>query len=195
MKLCLQEGITVIAEMTLIQQNIKEVQDVMSLLYSVGVSEFRLMRYVPTSKSDYHLRVPADKMITIFGEVQQWVQGKLLNIKFPCSQKFCFSDHNAPVQYDSQFHNNQADQLLLRNCYAGLDWLSVSSDGSLRLCPHSSRFVAKIHENEICLRELWTDLIKKPVLNLLEKRREDCSQCMLWDACLGGCYLSAFDEK
>ncbi len=183
--------IDLVVEMTLTQQNIKEVFETIDTIKALGVKEFRLMRYVSRGKDDDIYSVSFLEMSSLIDKIEQCYGGESISIRFPCSQRFCLSEDYDLVNADSNMEIRS--KYLTQNCFAGLNWGSISHDGKLRLCPHSKKSLADVSECPQTLIEMWPTLVGNQVKKVLKQRSKKCGTCTAWSYCLGGCYLSCLD--
>ena len=185
----LSSGIGVVVEMTMVQQNLGEVFDTIATVRDLGVKQFRLMRYVGRGKDDDVFSIPLADLSPLIDEIEQRYGEDGISIRFPCSQKFCLTEEGNP--HDPNLNRQIRDKYLIQNCFAGLNWGSISHSGELRICPHSSKSLANLFEDPYALIELWPTVIRQQVLEILSQRDRKCSDCKAWNKCLGGCYLSS----
>lgn len=188
---CLNEGIEVVAEMTLVQKNSDVISSIMRDVYDVGVRQFQIMRYVATGKDDDVYEVEQERMLGLMKQVATALQYLPdMRVGWPCGQKFCTSDIDAPLESDDS-------SLVLRNqqltghCEAGLVWGSVSFDGKMRTCPHSDVYFGSLEESNI--QSCW-ETISERVMSAV-RPRETCGTCAKLDVCKGGCHLGSFTQK
>jgi radical SAM protein with 4Fe4S-binding SPASM domain len=185
--LALSAGISVVVEMTLIQQNYQKIFDTIDIAKALGVKQFRLMRYVARGKDDDAFSVSFNELRLLIDKLEQRYGNEDISIRFPCSQKFCLVDECSP--YVTDFNSSVQKKYLIQNCFAGLTWASISHGGELRLCPHSSRAIANVFDDPQILIKLWSTVMRSQVLRVLDQRADKCSGCKAWSNCLGGCYL------
>lgn len=184
-------GISVVVEMTLVKQNQFEILDTIDAVKTMGVKQFRLMRYVSRGKDDEVFSVSQEGLSALIDRIERTYGKGEISIRFPCSQKFCLSSQCNPSIVESDLVVRK--KYLTQNCFAGLNWGSVSHNGALRLCPHTSKTVVNIFEEPRALIELWPTVIRDKVLNIVEQKADKCRGCKAWDYCLGGCYLSSLE--
>ena len=187
----LSVGISVVVEMTLVQQNQREVFSTINAMKALGVKQFRLMRYVSRGTDDDIFSVNPSELPSLIDRLEQRYGGDDISIRFPCSQKFCLTD-----QCDLHATGSDSDvrkKYLIQNCFAGLNWGSISHSGALRLCPHSSKSLANVFDDPGALIRLWPTVIRSQVLRVLEQRSDKCNGCGAWGHCLGGCYLFSLE--
>jgi AdoMet-dependent heme synthase len=190
--LAMDAGLGVVVEMTLTSQNECEVCAVIDLIKNLGVQEFRLMRYVARGVDDSLFALGISALMPLIDKLERRYDGEKLTIQFPCSQRFCLSDSNIPFVQGMDFSRRL--KYLTQNCFAGLNWASVAHDGSLRLCPHSERVLADLHQFDFRLSSVWKEMVAAPVKAVLDKRPADCRMCTAWGGCLGGCYMHIMDH-
>ncbi|MDD5639373.1 MAG: PqqD family peptide modification chaperone [Candidatus Pacebacteria bacterium] len=186
--LALSSGISVVVEMTLVQQNYQKIFDTIDAVKELGVNQFRIMRYVDRGKNDNIFSVSFNELRLLIGKIEQRYNKKNISIRFPCSQKFCLIDECSP--YVTDFNSSVQKKYLVQNCFAGLTWASISHSGELRICPHSSKAIANVFDDPQVITKLWSTVMRGQVLRVLDQRADKCSGCKAWSNCLGGCYLS-----
>ncbi len=186
-KKLLLNKIKVIVEMTLVSYNLNEVEDVIETLYQIGVKEFRIMKYVPTgSNFDSELSITTDALDEVIEQLEnnRYSQKGLINIAFPCSQKFCTTNGNIDIDiYDKK------KKFLLENCMAGINWVAVDYQGFVKICPHSYKKYMNINEKDFSILKVWKDMTKPKTQEILDGRKEKCHKCIAWKSCYGGCLL------
>lgn len=175
-------GIHVIVEMTLVSSNLGEIDDVLKKVNELGVSEFRIMKYVPNGVKEL------DEQLSVSDEqFEQAIQcvysnnlviNHIINVAFPCSQKFC---NDGEVRADNSS--------ILYNCRAGINWIAVSYEGNVKICPHSTKTFGNICDENASIFEIWNNGTKPEVLSIIESRPQQCHECVAWDKCFGGCLL------
>lgn len=180
--------ISAVVEMTLVRQNQQEIFDTINVVKALGVKQFRLMRYVPRGKDDETFSVNLGELSTLIDWIEEEYDENEISIRFPCSQKFCLSEQCDPDVADSI--SDVRKKYLVQNCFAGLNWGSISHSGTLRFCPHSLKALANVFEEPQALIELWPSVIRSQALKAVKQGAGRCSGCKAWGHCLGGCYLS-----
>ena len=175
-------GIHVIVEMTLVSSNLGEIDDVLIKVNELGVSEFRIMKYVPNGVKDLdeQLSVSDEQFEKAIQSVytNSLVINNIINVAFPCSQKFC---SNGEVRADNSS--------ILYNCRAGINWLAVSYEGNVKICPHSTKTFGNICDESASIIDMWNNGTKAEALAIIESRSQQCHECRSWDKCFGGCLL------
>jgi radical SAM protein with 4Fe4S-binding SPASM domain len=175
-------GIHVIVEMTLVSSNLREIDDVLKKVNELGVSEFRIMKYVPNGVKDLdeQLSVSDEQFEEAIHLVysNNLVVNNIVNVAFPCSQKFCYGGE---VRYDNSS--------ILYNCRAGINWFAVSYEGDVKICPHSTKTFGNICDDSISIIDIWNNGTRAEALSIIESRPQQCHECSTWDKCFGGCLL------
>ncbi|WP_280267582.1 radical SAM/SPASM domain-containing protein [Nocardia wallacei] len=189
MRVLLDAGITVVAELTLVQENVPGALDVIRDAYQLGVREFGVMRYVPTGRNDDRYGVPVSVTLPLMRDIDRLVATECpgMTVAWPCAQKLCTSDTDTPLRSDDPTLGLRFSQLS-GHCESGMVWASVSYDGQLRNCPHSNVYFGQLAERSVA--DLWpalTDHVHAAVTT-----RDSCAGCAVADACRGGCHLSSF---
>ncbi|RJO77665.1 radical SAM protein [Nocardia panacis] len=189
MRLLLDAGITVVAELTLVQQNTLSALDVIRDAYRIGVREFGVMRYVPTGRNDDRYGVPASVTLPLIEEIDRLIATECpgMTVAWPCAQKVCTSDLDTPLRSDDPTLALRFSQLA-GHCESGMVWASVSYDGRLRNCPHSNVYFGQLADHR--LAELWPPLTER--VHTAVATRDTCAGCAVADTCRGGCHLSSF---
>lgn len=189
MRLLLDAGTNVVAELTLVKENIAGALDVIRDVYRIGVREFGVMRYVPTGRQDDRYGVPVSVTLPLIGEIDRLTATECpgMTVAWPCAQKLCTSDADAPLRTDDPTLGLRFSQLT-GHCESGVVWASVSYDGRLRNCPHSNVFFGRLADHP--LADLWPTLTDR--VHTALTARPTCAGCAVADACRGGCHLSSF---
>lgn len=183
-------GIQVVVETTLVKQNISEILDIIRDVYTRGVREFRIMRYVGTGRNDDQYGISPNVILPLMSEVQCLIdtECKGMRIGWPCGQKFCTSDVDRPLLADDPTMALRFGQLT-GHCESGMVWASVSYNGRLRNCPHSNVYFG---EPGSSIQEAWNPLTHA-VWSAVAPR-DSCTGCSVRDLCRGGCHLNSFLE-
>ncbi|MCC3332913.1 radical SAM protein [Nocardia abscessus] len=189
MRLLIDAGITVVAEMTLVKGNIDGALDVIRDVYALGVREFGVMRYVPTGRHDDRYGIPVSVTMPLITRIDELVATECptMTVAWPCAQKVCTSDTDTPLRSDDPTLGLRLSQIS-GHCESGMVWGSVSYDGRLRNCPHSNVYFGSLHTGP--LAGAWpalTDAVHAAVAT-----RPTCAGCAVADACRGGCHLPSF---
>lgn len=189
MRLLIDAGITVVAEMTLVKGNIDGALDVIRDVYALGVREFGVMRYVPTGRHDDRYGIPVSVTMPLITRIDELLATECpgMTVAWPCAQKVCASDADVPLRSDDPTLGLRLSQMS-GHCESGMVWGSVSYDGRLRNCPHSNVYFGSLHTEP--LADTWpalTDAVHDAVLT-----RPTCGGCAVADACRGGCHLPSF---
>jgi radical SAM protein with 4Fe4S-binding SPASM domain len=181
-------GIDVVAEMTLVKDNAEGVVDIIRDVYSIGVRDVGVMRYVPTGKDDDKYGVPITLTMPLVERIDSLIRSECpdVTVGWPCGQKFCTSLDDQPLAPDDPSLALRFNQLA-GHCESGLVWGSVSFDGKLRNCPHSNVYFGAADGE---LQDSWHTMTRA-VSDALEPR-STCAGCAVADACRGGCHLPKF---
>lgn len=190
MKRLMAVGITVVAETTLVKGNVDGILDIIRDVYSIGVRDVGVMRYVPTGKDDEKYGVPITVTMPLIERIDNLIQTECpgVAVGWPCGQKFCTSLEDKPLTADDPTLALRFSQLA-GHCESGLIWGSVSFDGRLRNCPHSNVYFGDASSE---LHNAWgrmTSAVSEAV-----ETRPTCSGCAVSDVCRGGCHLPKFLE-
>lgn len=189
MQLLQGAGINVVAELTLVKDNIPGALDVIRDVYRIGVREFGVMRYVPTGRNDDQYGVPVSVTLPLMRQIDQLTTTECpgMSVAWPCSQKMCTSDTDTPLHADDPTLTLRSSQIA-GHCESGMVWASVSYDGQLRNCPHSNVYFGRLADHRVA--ELWPRLTER--VHAAVTTRESCAGCVVADACRGGCHLPSF---
>ncbi len=178
----LKQGINVIVEMTLVNQNIKDIAFVIKTIKELGVHEFRLMRYVSTSRNDQLFGVYYPQ----FRDALDQIDPEGINITAPCSQRHCLSETKTPIINETDMPTGQ--KFLNQHCNAGVRWMAVNNKGEAKVCPHDTRTFGDISEG---VKNIWQQKIQPFAISNIQKNiTKACQDCILQDICKGGCHLS-----
>ncbi|WP_330230304.1 radical SAM protein [Nocardia sp. NBC_00508] len=189
MQLLLDAGINVVAELTLVKENIAGALEVIRDVHRIGVREFGVMRYVPTGRNDDQYGVPISVTLPLMREIDQLTATECsgMTVAWPCAQKLCTSDTDTPLHADDPTLALRFSQIA-GHCESGMVWASVSYDGQLRNCPHSNVYFGRLADHPVA--ELWPTLTKR--VHEAVTTRDTCAGCAVADACRGGCHLPSF---
>lgn len=191
-KNAINAGIEVIVETTLIKENEEQIEEIIDNIYTLGVTEYRVMRYVDTGKEDEKYAVPMQNILPLMQKIKELKDYKYkeLNVGWPCGQKFCTSVEDSPISTDDKSLPLRFEQLT-GHCESGLVWGSISYDGRIRNCPHSNVYHGDINSSDI--ETSWKRMTQR--VHEVVKPRESCVPCDLKSVCKGGCHLPHFIEK
>ncbi len=189
MRILLDAGIAVVAELTLVKENIPGALDVIRDVYDIGVREFGVMRYVPTGRDDDRYGVPVSATLPLMREIDQVTATECpgMAVAWPCAQKMCTSDADTPLRADDPTMSLRFSQLA-GHCESGMVWASVSYDGQLRNCPHSNVYFGRLTDSAVA--DLWPVLTER--VHAAVTTRDTCSDCAVSTVCRGGCHLPSF---
>ena len=189
MELLRDAGIEVVAEMTLVKGNLDGALDVMRDVYSHGVREFGVMRYVPTGRHDDRYGIPVTVTMPLIERIDALVREECpgMSVAWPCAQKLCTSDTDSPLRSDDPTLGLRMSQIV-GHCESGIVWGSVSFDGKLRNCPHSNAYFGALVQQP--LAQAWPTLTD--AVHTAVETRPSCAGCAVAEACRGGCHLPAF---
>ncbi|WP_341992846.1 radical SAM protein [Azorhizobium sp. AG788] len=191
-KLCTSSGISVVVESILVRDSIAELPEIVTYLNGLGVTEWRIMRYVETGKNDEHFGVSSRDTLPIMLMLDRYLADHQIkmNIGWPCSQKFCASDTKTAIKADDPTLAVRRRQIV-NHCEAGVTWCSISFDGRIRTCPHSNHYFGDVKARGIA--EGWNRMAPKVSEVLREQvTASECSTCSVLSACKGGCHLEHF---
>ncbi|MBF0290332.1 MAG: radical SAM protein [SAR324 cluster bacterium] len=189
-KILIENKMDVVVEMILTKQNYEGIVDVIEQLYTtLGLEQFRLMRYVPSGKKeDVELEISQSVILQIINDLESRYISNKISVRFPCSPRFCLSDLKYPIGSDQAALRKK---YLVQHCNAGKNWLSISYDNKLRICPHSNVYQGHLSE-KTDLKTLWQKNMLPKVLSITEIKDKECQTCSTWSDCKGGCHLSHF---
>ncbi|WP_219822949.1 SPASM domain-containing protein [Nocardia nova] len=189
MRILLEAGIAVVAELTLVKENISGALDVIRDVYDIGVREFGVMRYVPTGRDDDRYGVPVSATLPLMREIDRLTASECpgMTVAWPCAQKMCTSDTDTPLRADDPTMSLRFSQLA-GHCESGMVWASVSYDGQLRNCPHSNVYFGRLTDSSVA--DVWPGLTEQ--VHAAVATRDTCSDCAVASICRGGCHLPSF---
>lgn len=151
---------------------------VAKVLKSNNIVNWNLMPYVPTGKQDQQLKASLKELNKNIIYLQE--KYPQLHMRVPCSPKWCM-DKNKAITNEKEIPISAFDA----NCGAGILWCSISYDGYIRHCPHSSNYGGSIKEG---IKKVFKNKIIPNVLRGM-CCDEFCDGCIVKDKCKGGCYL------
>ncbi len=175
----------VVVSSVLTTANKREIQDIMSFCYELGVDSYTLYPYVPASKTRTDLVVPLSDQIEVFdhllGEYAAMCPVRIVDMSIPRIE-------------DSEFYprwNSNLD-LRLHPCGAGQFNLKITNEGrvSACICQDAPEFVVgDLHERDI--DEIWVSPEIQSFRSLV-KNIPACRACSIQTRCRGGCRNEAF---
>ena len=191
MEILLDAGIDVVAETTLVRDNVAGVLEIIRDVYDRGVRQVGVMRYVPTGKNDEEYAVPQSMMLPLMADIDRLTATDCPGVKvgWPCGQKFCTSAEDTPLTADDPTLALRFTQLT-GHCESGLVWGSVSFDGRLRNCPHSNVYFGHVDQGIAAPWQTLTSTVAAAVAP-----RSSCSGCAVAGICRGGCHLGSFLQE
>lgn len=202
---CIEYGFKVKATYNLNHYNVNELKDTASLMNDIGVSEFRIVRTMPSRK------LRALEMEDIIFSHDEW-----LNAALDFADWYMFivecCNTNMTIDFWNIFylnprkhmitlnaikgcgHKNIDDELIL--CPLTKSRMCICGDGSMVPCHQISGGLKKQGIDlgnvkrdglySILKDSKWKDLINTKVIERL-KHQEKCKNCEYWSMCLGGC--------
>ncbi len=178
LELAAKHGITVVAETLVCHENTVEVDEMVRTLNGIGVKQIAFMPYVPFGPTDTRRAIPPRDLEKLIARAKT-VATPDTQFGVPCAPRHCLEP--APKQItepvSAEFSNH---------CAAGVLWASISYDGQIRHCPHSSIFAGNIAEG---IEKVWQERVAPTVLAALAPQNEECGGCSQFDSCRGGCHL------
>jgi len=190
---CLERGIEVVVELTLVRENLQDVLSVAQAVYDRGVREFRVMRYVGRGKEDECYAVDPSEVVPLMLQLRDLEATTCpgLRVGWPCGQRFCLSERDAPIEIQSDPLWAARVTQLTGHCESGINWGSISFDGRLRNCPHSNVYHGSVTESG--LESTWLEMV--PRVEDVLRPRSSCAGCEALGLCRGGCHLGHFLER
>lgn len=179
MKHIIDSGGKVIAETLICEDNLEDVQLMLIKLEELGVKDFRFMPYVAHSNHDKRKSISMETLQKVINDSYSLLNKKS-DLRVPCSPKLCLSEEPMPVT--SKRHSS-----LDNHCAAGLLWASISYDGKIRHCPHSSVFAGNINEG---VGKVWQERMVPTIRKVTDFKNEKCSSCSIFSECKSGCHLT-----
>lgn len=176
-------------EVTLSKINITEIENILCKLISIGVKNISIMRYVSTGRNDKDFEISYEEFYKIINEIANNELFQNLSIKLPCSQKMCLGDRNLVSQIKN---NDKLLDMLIGSCQAGIRWCSISVDGNIRICPHSTKIYGNVYENN-SLKKAWKKM-NYAIERQLKNINKECYGCSLIEKCEQGCRLDRIDN-
>lgn len=186
MRIALEEGLQVIAEMVVTNNNKDKINAVINTLTEIGVKDLRLMRYVKTGVNDNNFNLSPESFATVLDSIEK----TSINIGAPCSQIHCLDSNKQPIiTIDA---HRQRLNYLYSHCNAGINWMAIAYNGDFKICPHSKTFYGNTYD-DVKIAQAW-EMIKSAAKNsIILNTPPGCQLCVLYPKCLGGCHLNAGD--
>jgi radical SAM protein with 4Fe4S-binding SPASM domain len=136
------------------------------------------MPYVPYSSEDPRRPLVLRQVADVIDRCQDAVD-HAVSIRVPCAPRHCLE--STPVAIEEPVRREFDD-----HCAAGILWASVSYDGRLRHCPHSSVYAGSVTGG---IGNLWRSVLQPTVRAALTPQGA-CAGCSQFSACGGGCHLN-----
>lgn len=210
-KRCIEHGFKVKVTYNLNHQNEDELKDTALLMYNVGVSEFRIVRTMPSRK------LRALEMDNIIFNHEEWLNAALdfanwyMYLTNSCSFNV-FEETSMAIDFWNVFYLNPRKHMITLNAIKGCGHKNIDDDLILcpltkaRICVCGDGSMVPCHQISGGLKKQridlgnvkrdglysilkdskWKDLINTKVTERL-KHQEKCKNCEYWDMCLGGC--------
>ncbi|MBN1173036.1 MAG: radical SAM protein [Micromonosporaceae bacterium] len=170
-------GMTTVVETLICADNAGQIPTLAAQIRDAGVEHLSLMPYVPAGSVDPRRPIALRDVAEVIDRCLA-ATGHTLSIAVPCAPRHCLrADPVAitpPVR--PEFHNH---------CAAGILWASISHDGRLRHCPHSTATAGEVTAG---IGPLWRHRILPTVRAALTPAGA-CGGCTQFAACQGGCHL------
>lgn len=164
---------------TVTQQNYDQIDDIMSLVESIGVENFHLFFLVPTGRgkkiADITPQMYEDMITNTFSKVHK----HRLNVRPSCAPQFMRIAKNIGLDM----------RQWIRGCIAGLHYCRIYPNGDVTPCPYLPIKLGNIREQPF--KEIWFNSPVFKSLRNLETLKGKCGACEYKIVC-GGCRARAY---
>lgn len=174
----IKAGMRVLAECLVSEENLAEIPPLVDRLRDLGVQHVSFMPYVPYSPLDPRRPVALRAVQDLIAACSAQPGGDV-DFRVPCAPRHCLTAEPTPIE-------EPVNEAFDNHCAAGILWASVSHDGRVRHCPHSSVYAGSVEEG---IRSVWQERIVPTVRRALQPEGA-CGVCSQFDACQGGCHLN-----
>jgi radical SAM protein with 4Fe4S-binding SPASM domain len=158
---------------TVHRRNVEELEDVVALCLSWGVTSFNLSQFVPTGRGDDDLDLPREQWRRVY---RRWAE-----LRAQHAGRMAFTSHLAQI---ALVDPGLAEQPGFTGCQAGMGQASIGPTGDVQPCVLLPVVVGNVRRTPLPV--LWRD---SPLIRALRDRSrlgEPCRSCALVSRC-GGC--------
>lgn len=170
----ISDGFEVNCDFTLTSQNYTNYEEIATMAAGWGVHQYSVNKFEPAGlgvKNFSQLMPTVDQFKILLDQMIRVQQKTKMLVGFCTAIPYCLD-------------MRMAEFGLLSNCGAGVSFLSVSPDGEVRICNQSATS--------------YGNVLKKSIIAIQNDKKIDefrnkswvtkpCSDCILFDLCLGGC--------
>jgi radical SAM protein with 4Fe4S-binding SPASM domain len=179
---CIDSGIGVQINMTVLSSDMQAIRDVVSLGTSLGVRDYQVFFPVPTGRGDGISWLTPQVYEDLIREMLVTYRESDVNIRPTCAPQF----------------RRIADTLGIRNpawgrgCIAGTRYFRIYANGDVTPCPYLPARAGNVRENP--LKKIWNESPVFSVLRNPELLAGKCGRCGYRDVC-GGCRARAYNPE
>jgi radical SAM protein with 4Fe4S-binding SPASM domain len=175
---CLRQGVGVQVNITVLQENYRQIAEIIAFAKTLGVTEFQLFFLVPTGRGTAMEDITPAMYESIIHEVTAKTSSGTVTVRPTC----------AP-QYTRIRTELGMDPAAFPGCLAGKQYLRIYPNGDVTPCPYLPLSLGNVTETP--LTEIWRD---SPVLAELrdpDQLEGKCGACGFRQLC-GGCRARAY---
>jgi AdoMet-dependent heme synthase len=176
---CVNEGIRVQVNTTVLSPDIQAIKDVVSLGASLGVADYQLFFPVPTGRGTEVSWLTPQVYEDLIREVLLTYQDTGVNIRPTCAPQFRRIAETLGI----------SNPAWGRGCIAGIRYCRIFADGDVTPCPYLPARAGNVREHP--LKKIWEE---SPVLSVLRDPKflsGKCGRCGYQEVC-GGCRARSY---
>lgn len=178
---CIQQGIKVQINMTLLTPDITEIERIVTLGSSLGVSDYQLFIPVPTGRSMHEHHEQSETYEKIIGQVLRQYAGSSIHLRPTCIPQFRRIATNLGI----------VNPAWGKGCIAGISYCRIYANGDVTPCPYLPAIAGNVREQH--LGEIWNSSEIFHSLRNPDLLQGKCGQCEYKRIC-GGCRARVFSR-
>lgn len=178
-KYCVNEGISVQVNTTVLSPDIQAIKDVVALGNGLGVADYQVFFPVPTGRGTEVTWLTPQLYEDLIREVLSTYRNTGINIRPTCAPQFRRIADELDI----------SNPLWGRGCIAGIRYCRIFADGDVTPCPYLPARAGNVREHP--LKKIWEE---SPVLSVLrdpEFLSGKCGRCGYQAVC-GGCRARSY---
>jgi radical SAM protein with 4Fe4S-binding SPASM domain len=180
-RLCLDQGMQVQINMTVLTPDIGEVDQVVTLGKELGCKDFQLFIPVPTGRSQKENYERYGSYEELLKQVLRSYSGGSISLRPTCIPQFRRVAHEMGI----------VQQSWGRGCIAGISYCRIYANGDVTPCPYLPAIAGNLRQQR--LAELWKTSEIFVALRDYERLKGKCGICEYKEIC-GGCRARAFSR-
>ncbi len=175
---CLRHSVGVQVNITILQENYRQIAEIISFCESLGVTEFQLFFLVPTGRGTAVEDITPEMYETIIHTVMEKTASGTVTIRPTCAPQY--------TRIRAQLGMEQA---AFPGCLAGKQYLRIYPTGDVTPCPYLPLTIGNVIRTP--LAEIWHNSAVLKDLRNPEQLEGKCGACEFRNVC-GGCRARAY---